>query len=132
MTVMELAAALGDAIADEAVVKELREAQAAYDACTAIQERLTEYNAQRKIMGDEFRKEVEKQDPDMLGLIKNRIDELGREIVSYPEYSRLLEAQKALQALMTKVNSEISYRVFGMRPEENSCTHDCSTCGGCH
>ena len=29
---------------------------------------------------------------------------------------------------MQEVNAEITYNITGQRP----CSHDCSTCGGCH
>ncbi len=131
MTVMEHAQALGVAISEDPVAVELKAAQTAYDTCEGLQKKLTEYNAQRAVMGEEFRKEVEKQDPVMLEMVKARIETLGREIVAFPEYARLAEAQKALQALIAKVNSEISYAVFGVRPDEG-CTHDCASCSGCH
>ena len=132
MNVLEQAQALGAAIASDPVAIELKAAQTAYDTCEALQKKLTEYNAQRAVMGEEFRKEVEKQDPVMLEMVKERIDVLGREIVAFPEYARLAEAQKALQGLISKVNAEISYAVFGVRPDEGGCSHDCSSCSGCH
>lgn len=130
--ITELSRALGEAIAEHEVVKNLKAAQDAYNNCAAMQAKMTEYNANRAAMGEEFKKEIEKQDPAMLEMIKNRIDELGREIVSFKEYADLAEAQKKLQTLMASVNSEIQYCVFGIRPEENACTHDCSSCSGCH
>ncbi len=133
MTVMEHAKALGEAIADSAVVKALREAQEAFNACRPLQDKMTEYNANRAAMGEEFQKEIEKQDPDMIQMIKNRMDVLGKEIVAFPEYKAMADAENSLKTLMTKINSEINFYVFGVRPEEeNACTHDCSTCGGCH
>ena len=39
-------------------------------------------------------------------------------------------AQKALNDLMAEVNAEIKFCITGERPA--ACTHDCSTCGGCH
>ncbi len=133
MTVMEHAKALGEAIAADPVVKSLREAQEAFNACRPLQDKMTEYNANRAAMGEEFQKEIEKQDPDMIGMIKNRMDVLGKEIVAFPEYKAMADAENALKALMTKINGEINYYVFGVRPpSESECTHDCSTCSGCH
>ncbi len=130
--ITELSKALGEAIAEHEIVKNLKAAQEAYNNCAPMQAKMTEYNANRAAMGEEFKKEIEKQDPAMLEMIKKRIDELGREIVSFKEYGELAEAQKKLQTLMASVNSEIQYRVFGIRPEANECTHDCSSCSGCH
>ena len=38
------------------------------------------------------------------------------------------KAQDVVNAFMAEVNGEITYQITGERP----CTHDCSTCGGCH
>lgn len=133
MTVMEYAKALGEAIAIDPVVKTLREAQEAYNSCRPLQDKLAEYNASRAAMGEEYKKDAEEQDAAIQEKLKNRLDELGREIVAFPEYGALSAAEKGLKDLMTRVNSEINFCVFGIRPEEeNACTHDCATCGGCH
>ena len=39
------------------------------------------------------------------------------------------EAQNSLNNLMASVNAEIKFCITGERP--STCTHDCSTCGGC-
>ena len=56
--------------------------------------------------------------------------ELGEQIMKNENYTSFVEAQKAMNALMTLVNNEIKFAITGERPSE--CTHDCSTCGGCH
>ena len=42
----------------------------------------------------------------------------------------LLEAQEAVNELMNAVNNTITFAITGEMP--SNCTHDCSTCGGCH
>ena len=58
-----------------------------------------------------------------------RLDELTREISSNPIYIAFATAQQALNKLMAEVNAEIKFCITG---ERDDCTHDCSTCSGCH
>ena len=45
-------------------------------------------------------------------------------------YAKFASAQQAMDALMADVNAEIKFCITGERP--STCTHDCSTCSGCH
>ena len=62
--------------------------------------------------------------------LRARIETLSSEIGSHPKYIKFAEAQRAMNALMAEVNEEIKYCITGERPSD--CTHDCSTCKGCH
>jgi cell fate (sporulation/competence/biofilm development) regulator YmcA (YheA/YmcA/DUF963 family) len=62
--------------------------------------------------------------------IQNRINELYDQIMAAPVYVELLEAQEAVNELMNAVNNTITFAITGEMP--SNCTHDCSTCGGCH
>ena len=40
-----------------------------------------------------------------------------------------VDAKKGLDALVNQINATLNYYITGQDP---NCTHDCSTCGGCH
>lgn len=124
MTVMELAAALGTRIAEDEILVGYREAKAAYESNAVLREAMFEYNTQRSILGTEFKKPVEEQNPELIAMVRDRIDVLAKKIVAEQDYKAFSEAQQRVNALIQQVNSEISFRVFGERP----CTHDCSSC----
>ncbi len=124
MTVIELAQALGEGIKKDPVMLAYNEAKKAYEENAEIQGSLVEYNAQRRALGEEFTKELEKQDKIMIEMIQKRVDELYTYVSEHPVYLAFMEAQAKFNELMKSVNSEISFVVFGERP----CTHDCSTC----
>mgnify|MGYP004664862007 CR=1 FL=1 len=126
--IIELAHALGEEIAKSAEIKAVAAAKDAYEADADLQAKLAEYAADRKLLSDEFNKD--EQDGGMIEDIKGRMDELSREIVKHPLYVAFADAQKAMNDLMTAVNDEIKFCITGERPSH--CTHDCSTCGGCH
>ena len=64
------------------------------------------------------------QSPELISLIRERIDMLGKQIAADPDYRAFADAQQEVTKLMQEINSEISFQVFGERP----CTHDCSSC----
>lgn len=69
-------------------------------------------------------------DPDLVRQIQERIDELYAEIAANPAFVELNEAQAAVNNLMNAVNNTIMFAITGEMPA--GCTHDCSSCGGCH
>lgn len=40
-----------------------------------------------------------------------------------------VEAKKEFDAVISEINGILNYYITGQEP---NCTHDCSTCGGCH
>lgn len=126
MEIMELAAELGKLIKADPRVVEMNRAQAAYEADLELQKRIMEYNAQSEALSTEYKKET--QDAELIGLIEKRIHELYHEIMENENMVAFTKAQDVVNAFMAEVNGEITYQITGERP----CTHDCSTCGGCH
>ncbi len=127
--IIELAHNLGEAIAESKEIADLEAAKAAYETNSALQAKLAEYEADRKLLADEFEK-GDDLDQTVVDKMKSRLEELGAEITKDPVYVDFANAQKAMNDLMTSVNDEISFCIIGQRPDH--CTHDCSTCGGCH
>ena len=100
------------------------EAKKAYEENLELQHFVFEYNTQRTILGNEFKKELSEQNEELINLVKAKTDELFTAITEHEIYKDFIKAQEAVNKLMNDVNSEINFYVFGERP----CTHDCSTC----
>ena len=124
MTVLEYAKQLGEAIAKDEILQNFNEAKKAYEENLELQHFVFEYNTQRTILGNEFKKELSEQNEELIKLVKEKTDELFTAITEHEVYKDFIKAQEAVNKLMTDVNSEINFYVFGERP----CTHDCSTC----
>ena len=107
MTTLEKATELAYAIKADPILVEYQAARAAYDASVDLQTKMTEYNAQRAILGQEFSKEVEEQSPELLDMVRNRMDELAREIAAMEEYKNFSAAQLKVTDLMNEINAEI-------------------------
>ena len=128
--IMELAHALGEEIAKSDEIKNLEASKGVFQSDDELQNKMNEYEADRMLLGQEFSKEAGEIDQKAVADLRARIEELTKEISSDPKYIAFSEAQKAMNALMAEVNAEIKFCITGERPAE--CTHDCSTCSGCH
>ena len=127
MTALEKARELAEAILQEEIVKTYIAAREAYENSRELQTKMTEYNTQRLIMGQEFSKDVSEQSPELLSMVRDRMEALAREISAMEEYRNLSATQLQVSDFMKKINDEIQRIVFGVEPQEE-CTHDCSTC----
>ena len=127
MSIYAIAKELGEAIAEDARMVRMKAAKAAYESSGEIAVLLTEYSIQREALtsiGDEGG-EI---NTDAITRIQDRLDEIYDKITTSPLFIELDEAQTAVNELMENVNNIIKYNATG----ESPCTHDCSTCGGCH
>ena len=127
--IIELAHALGEEIAKSDEIKKLNEAKEAFDSNEELQAKMREYEAERILLGQEFSKDNGEADEKAIANLRARIEELTKEITQAHAYIAFANAQKEMDALMSSVNAEIKFCITGERPE--TCTHDCSTCGGC-
>ena len=128
MEIFELAAELGKKLKDDARLIALEDAKKAYEEDPQLQKYMLEYEVQQKAM----QKAVGESDRDMqlIESIQNRIDELYRLITSNPAFEELNRVQAEVNELMNAVNQTIMTQITGETP--SGCTHNCSTCGGCH
>lgn len=121
---------LGEEIAKSDEIKNLEATKEAFQSDAVLQNKMGEYEAERMLLGQEFAKNPDEADQRAIADLRARIEELSSEIGSDPKYIAFAEAQRAMNALMADVNAEIKYCITGERPSD--CTHDCSTCKGCH
>ena len=127
MELFELAKTLGQALKQDERLVAFEAAKAAYEADEELQKRSSEYRIQQLALGQEMAKS--ERDMLLVESLQARVDELYRLISENPSYQELLKTQKAVNDLMNQVNRTIAAEITG---EEPKCTHDCSTCGGCH
>ena len=128
MEIFELAAELGKALKEDERMKRLDAAKNAYDSDPDLQRMMVEYEVQQKALQGEITRE--ERDTLFIETIQKRIDTLYNDIMNHPVFSELNEAQAEVNELMNAVNNTITFNITGEMP--SSCTHDCSTCGGCH
>ena len=127
MTIFELAAELGKALKDDEKLVRLDAAKKVYESDSDLKKKMVEYEVQQKALQVELTRD--ERDTLFIDTIQKRIDTLYREIMEHPVFMELNEAQSEVNELMNAVNNTITFHITGETP---SCTHDCSTCGGCH
>ena len=127
-TIFELAAELGQTLKDDARIIALNKAREAFEADTAVAALMTEYEVQQNAIHEEAMKEDRSED--VLNAIQDRIESIYNQITESESYKALEEAQNEVNALMEAVNNTITFNITGEEP--SACTHNCSTCGGCH
>ena len=128
MGIFELAAELGKALKNDNRLIALDEARKAYESDETVMKLMTEYEVQQKAINCEAMKDERSED--LLKSIQERIDAIYEQIVSTEVYKALEAAQNEVNDLMELVNTTITFNITGEMP--SSCTHDCSSCGGCH
>ena len=128
MEIFELATALGKKLKDDSRLIELENAKKAYEENAELKKYMLEYDVQQKAM----QREVAKPERDLhfIEVIQTRIDELYKLIAEHPVFIELNRTQNEVNELMNRVNQTIMTQITGEEP--SGCTHNCSTCGGCH
>ena len=127
-TVFELAAELGRTLKDDARIIALNAARDAFEADENVKTLMTEYEVQQNAIHEEAMKEDRSED--VLNAIQDRIEAIYNQITESESYKALDAAQNEVNALMEAVNNTITFNITGEEP--SACTHNCSTCGGCH
>ena len=127
--IIELAHQLGMEIASSDEIKNLNETKNAFDSDSELQALMSEYEAHRVLLGQEFAKAENEIDEKAIADIRARIEELTKIVSANPVYIAFATAQNNMNKLMADVNAEIKFCITG---ERDNCTHDCSTCSGCH
>ena len=130
MGIFELAAELGKTLKADKRLIALEEARKAYESDERVGKLMMEYEVQQKAIQNEVAKAGDERSEELLKMIQDRIDAIYDQIVASDSYKALEKAQNDVNELMELVNSTITFNITGEQP--SSCTHDCSTCGGCH
>ena len=128
MEIFEIAAQLGKALKEDERLVRLENAKKAYKESPTLGKMMIEYEVQQKALENEVVKP--EKDTHFIDIIQNRINELYRQIMEDPAFVELNEAQQVVNELMNSVNTTIMFNITGELPSD--CTHNCSTCGGCH
>ena len=123
--IIEMAKCLGQIIKEDEKIKALNEAQAAYNADPDVLLLTTEYTVQQQLLMEEYANTNNKETIDK---INARINAIYNQVLETKAYKAYESAQNEVNELMQLVNDTISAEITG----QSGCTHDCSTCGGCH
>ena len=128
MEIFEIAQLLGKTLKEDERLKRLEAAKKQYEDSPELGKLMIEYEVQQKALENEVVKP--EKDTHFIDIIQKRINDLYKDIVNHPAFVELNEAQTVVNELMNSVNQTIMFNITGEMPSD--CTHNCSTCGGCH
>ena len=117
------------ALAESEELKAYNDAKAAYDADADLMKLINEYNVQAALLETEGRKPEEERDTQLVENISARLRECYDSISESKSLAQMRDAEQALSVIVNSINDAVR---FTIEPELANCTHDCSTCGGCH
>ena len=134
MDLVALARQMGHAIQDEKAYKDLNTAKTAADNDKELQDLIGEFNLKRMAINNEACKE--ERDEEKLRTLNEEMRSLYSKIMSNENMIAYNNAKTELDTIMQRVMAIITQSAEGEDPDTTdfspSCTHDCSTCGGCH
>lgn len=121
--------AVADLIKSDPRHTDIVNAAANYSSNEEMKSILDEYQALMIAFNEEEAKED--HDDNTLKVMKERLDSLYDTVMEHPVYVAYREANEAYSHFTEAIYDELEFAVTGHRRDEG-CTHDCSTCGGCH
>ena len=125
MDILEKTRELGQMIQDSEEMKAYKAAEETQANDEEAQAIMQEYNIKRMNLARDMQNGKISREEAVAQNTK-AFDEVLEKSASIKNY---VEAKKTFDNLVNQVNRIINYYITG---EDPNCTHDCSTCGGCH
>lgn len=125
MNIMEKTRELGEMIQNSEEMKAYKAAEAAQKSDEITQEHMKDFNLNRLNLARDMQNgKISREDA--VEQNNKAFDELCEKAPLIREY---VDAKAKFDALVKQVNQIINFYITG---QTGDCTHDCSTCGGCH
>ncbi len=123
--IIEKTRELGEMIQNSEQMKNVKNAEILQENDDKAQELLKEFNLQRmNLARDMQNNKISREDA-----IKKNNEAFDDMISKSDSIKKYIEAKKDFDNLVNQVNQILNFYITGQDP---NCTHDCSTCGGCH
>lgn len=123
--ITEKARELGELIQSSEEMARVKQAEIAQEADETAKEALKAFNMQRMNLARDMQNGTISRE-DAIEKNNKAFDELLEKSEVVKEY---IDAKSAFDSLVNQVNQILNFYITGQDP---NCTHDCSTCGGCH
>ena len=125
MDILEKTRELGQMIVDSEEMKAYKAAEEAQAKDEEAQTIMQEYNIKRMNLARDMQNgKISREEA-----VAENTKAFDEVLEKSPSIKTYVEAKKAFDNLVNQVNRIINYYITG---EDPNCTHDCSTCSGCH
>ena len=121
--------AVGDMIKSDPRHSAVQKASDDYANSAELSKLLEEYSALQGALSVEYEKE--ELDDKAVKPLQDRMNDIYNTVSNHPVYVAFKEASDDYEEFTSAVYEELEFAVTGHR-HSDECTHDCSTCGGCH
>ena len=125
---------LGHAIQEADFYKKLNAAKEKADADETLQALIALFNSKRVAINNEISKSD--RDEDTLKSLNEEMRTVYSQIMQNENMIAYNNAKQAFDSSIQRITTIITQSAEGEDPDttdfDPSCTHDCSTCGGCH
>ena len=132
--VIKLTRELGHAIQNEEFYKNLQAARETADADESLQALIADFNLKRVAINAEACKTD--RDNEVLRKLNEEMRTAYSDIMNNPNMAAYNSAKQTYDHALQRIVAIITQSAEGEDPDttdyDDSCTHDCSTCGGCH
>lgn len=116
---------LGEMIQSSEEMKDMKNAEILQENDDTAQELLKEFNLQRmNLARDMQNNKISREDA-----IKQNNEAFDALIEKSETIKKYIEAKQKFDSMVNQINQVLNFYITGQDP---NCTHDCSTCGGCH
>ena len=123
--IIEKTRELGELILSSEEMKNVKNLEILQENDEKAQELLKEFNMQRMNLARDMQAgKISREDA-----VKQNNDAFDAMLEKSETIKNYIEAKKNFDTLVNQVNQILNFYITGQDP---NCTHDCSTCGGCH
>lgn len=134
MDIVELARQIGAEIQKDEIYIKLKESEKACDTDMALQDLIGEFNLKRMSLNQEASKP--ERDEEKITRLNTELRECYDKVMANENMLAYNNSKTQLDHKVKQVIDIITMSAEGADPEtvqsSSDCTHDCSTCGGCH
>ena len=123
--IIEKTRELGEMIQASEEMKNVKNMEILQENDDKAQELLKEFNMQRMNLARDMQSnKISREEA-----IKKKNEDFDDMLSKSETIKKYIEAKNEFDALVNQVNQILNFYITGQDP---NCTHDCSTCGGCH
>ena len=128
--VIECARALGMAIVESDVYKNMQTAEATAMNNEEVSNAMARFIELKQLIGEEMSKE--NADPMLLSDYGKEMDELQQKLNDMTVVDEMTSARQRFSEMMNQVNKILEFIITGEVAQGGGCSGNCGSCGGCH
>lgn len=135
MSIIDMTKALARALQQDERYLNFIAARDKNDEDAELQDLIGQFNVKRIDLNNELSKDEKDTDQERVNALNKDVRDLYGKIMANTNMAAYYEVKNELDVLLNQVQSILTQAANGTPVDEidlSACTHDCSTCGGCH